>query len=95
MIRNTLAALTLLVGTIQPAQANDDFAKILFGVIVGAAIVDASRNNSTIQHTVPTHNYTVERCGYIGQAFYQGRWVVSEKRNRCTGELVERTVRPR
>lgn len=44
MIRNTLAALALSAATIQPAAANDDLVKVLFGVMVGAAIVDAARN---------------------------------------------------
>lgn len=52
MIRNTLAALTLFAATIQPAQANDDLAKILFGVIVGAAIVDASRSSTETASTI-------------------------------------------
>ncbi len=51
MIRNTLTALALFAATIQPAQANDDLVKVLFGVIVGAAIVDAARNTpATVDH---------------------------------------------
>jgi hypothetical protein len=44
MIRKILTALALTATVAQPAQANDDLAKILFGVIVGAAIVDAAKN---------------------------------------------------
>lgn len=63
MIRKTLTALALTAMVAQPAQANDDFAKILFGVILGAAIVDASKSHAHTVHVIDgaaNHNRVVQ-----------------------------------
>ena len=63
MIRKILTALALTATLAQPAQANDDFAKILFGVILGAAIVDAGKGNAhtAVIDQAANHNRIVQR----------------------------------
>ena len=86
MIRNTLTALTLTLTVAQPAQANDDLAKILFGVILGAAIVDAAKNTQRTH----TATQTVDTRSVQGQlAQRQARTTVcyTEDRWDQTGQL--------
>lgn len=60
---NALAALAMAVTVAQPAQANNDLAKILFGVILGAAIVDANKGHAHNTHIIDSaanHNQIVQ-----------------------------------
>lgn len=61
MIKHTLAALALTAAVAQPAQANDDFGKLLVGII-GAVLIDKfntpAHHGYVNDHTVvmPQHN---------------------------------------
>ena len=56
-IKSTLSA-ALVAGSVSlapaPAQANDDVARVLFGLILGAALVDATNNTASAQPHEPT-----------------------------------------
>ncbi|MGA1256919.1 MAG: hypothetical protein ACO3YX_07915 [Candidatus Nanopelagicaceae bacterium] len=99
MIRKILTALALAATVAQPAQANDDFAKILFGVIVGAAIVDAAKNThqSNPQHQ-PNYlgpTFTVaDRCGWYERMERTSTHDVYHRFDNCTNSLIgQRWVR--
>ena len=61
MIKHTLAAVALTAAVAQPAQANDDFGKLLIGIL-GAVLIDqintSSHSGYVNNHTVvmPQHN---------------------------------------
>jgi len=98
-------ALVLATATAQPALAWGDREQGIVSGIAAILLLQKLNNNSQPHTTTPppvvdrgvvyVDRNSVQRCGYVGQAYYQDNWVISEKRNRCTGELVERTIRPR
>ena len=65
MFKNTIAALALTATVAQPAAAgNDDFIKLLTGVIVGAALIDTLNNNHQ-QPQQPVYNNHQQWDGHI------------------------------
>ena len=83
-----------------PAHAWGDREQgILTGILGTIIIQDITRGNTqhgtVVQHpqVINNHyhnNYSVERCGYQENVFRNGHTTVVEKRNSCTGQLIER-----
>ena len=66
MFKNAIAALALTAAVAQPAAAgNDDFIKLLTGVIVGAALIDTLNNNNHQQPQQPVYNNHQQWDGHI------------------------------
>jgi hypothetical protein len=100
MIRNTLTALALAATVAQPAQADNDFAKVLLGVVIGAAIVDAARDHTVEQHTPHQTTYlsptftVAERCGWYERMERTSTHDVYHRFDNCTNSLIgQRWVR--
>ena len=96
-----LIAITALAATISsPAMAWGDREQGILTGIVGTLIIQDIQRGNTQQGTVVQqpqvinnhyHNdYSVQRCGYQENVFRNGYTTVVEKRNSCTGQLIER-----
>jgi hypothetical protein len=82
-----------------PAHAWGDREQGILTGIIGTLIIQDINRGNTQQGTVvvqqPQHihyhnNYSVERCGYQENVFRNGYSTVVERRNSCTGQLIER-----
>jgi hypothetical protein len=99
-MKQFILALTLAATASTPALAWGDREQgILTGIIGTIIIQDIARGNSqhgaVVQHpqTINNHyhnDYSVQRCGYQENIFRNGYTTVVEKRNSCTGQLIER-----
>ena len=93
----TAAVVTAIIST--PAYAWGDREQGILTGIVGTLILQ-DVNNRRLQQPVVTqprvinnhyhNNYSVERCAYQENVFRNGYTTVVEKRNSCTGQLIER-----
>jgi hypothetical protein len=94
----TAVALASMIST--PAFAWGDREQGILTGIVGTLIIqDIQRGNGNHGRVVQQpqvinnhyHNdYSVQRCGYQENVFRNGYTTVVEKRNSCTGQLIER-----
>ena len=105
---STLLAI-VLVGALAfvpaKAQANDGMNQLiqmlqvfatLEGVMNGnSAQQNTNIGNGNIQNTGNSGNTSLSRCGYFTNVEYSGSQATITKMNRCTGEVVERTVKNR
>ena len=101
-----LIAITAVAATLSsPAMAWGEREQgILIGTIGTIILQDITRNRSNTPAVQPVivqqspgyiieQGYqvnSVERCGYQENVYRQGNRVTVEKRNACTGELIER-----
>ena len=93
----TAVALASMIST--PAFAWGDREQGILTGIIGTIIIQdiqKNRNHGTVvqqPQVINNHyhnDYSVQRCGYQENVFRNGYTTVVEKRNSCTGELIER-----
>jgi hypothetical protein len=95
----------LLLGA-TPAKANNDGMNQLIQMLQVFATLEGVMNgnsaqqntnigNGNIQNTGNSGNTSLSRCGYFTNVEYSGSQATITKMNRCTGEVVERTVKNR
>ena len=100
---NTLTAV-VLVGAVTfaaPAKADlnqlNQFIQIL-SVLQGGTNGNNYNNNGYNNNNNFSNNYqnnSLSRCGFFTNVEYQGAQATITKMNRCTGQVVERTVKNR
>ena len=108
---STMSALVIagaLLLTPAPAKANDGMNQLMQMLQV-FVLLDQTMNGQTPQNNTGVYggnnggyntqaqqgNNSLSRCGYFTNVEYSGAQATITKMNRCTGEVVERTVKNR